>query len=187
VSPPASAPSASTPALPVDDSDELSGAGAATGSAGARTGEGILERIEWADVVRIAVVGLAALGAWVAEATGTPGWAVGAIGAVVLAVGCWSLLVEAAGDLRERRMSMELSMLLAIVAAAGIVCTLGALGLGAWVWWHLDGPETRWQLFGAYATGSVAVVGVTCLALSALVSLTDWGRTRRKHKARHRD
>ena len=74
-----------------------------------------------------------------------------------------------------------------LMAAAGIVCTLGALGLGAWVWWHLDGPETRWQLFGAYATGSVAVVGVTCLALSALVSLTDWGRTRRKHKARHRD
>ena len=120
VSPPASAPSASTPALPVDESDELSGAGAATGSAGARTGEGILERIEWADVVRIAVVGLAALGAWVAEATGTPGWAVGAVGAVVLAVGCWPLLVEAAGDLRERRMSMELSMLLAIVAAAVI-------------------------------------------------------------------
>ena len=120
VSPPASAPSASTPALPVDDSDELSGAGAATGSAGARTGEGILERIEWADVVRIAVVGLAALGARVAEATGTPGWAVGAVGAVVLAVGCWPLLVEAAGDLRERRMSMELSMLLAIVAAAVI-------------------------------------------------------------------
>ena len=117
VSPPASAPSASTPALPVDDSDELSNT--ATPS-GARTGERILERIEWADVVRIAVVGLAALGAWVAEATGTPGWAVGAVGAVVLAVGCWPLLVEAAGDLRERRMSMELSMLLAIVAAAAI-------------------------------------------------------------------
>ena len=117
VSPPASAPSASTPALPVDESDELSGTG---GSSDARTGEGILERIEWADVVRIAVVGLAALGARVAEATGTPGWAVGAVGAVVLAVGCWPLLVEAAGDLRERRMSMELSMLLAIVAAAVI-------------------------------------------------------------------
>ena len=120
VSPPASAPSASTPALPVDDSDELSGAGAATGSAGAGTGERILERIEWADVVRIAVVGLAALGAWIAGAAGTPGWAVGAVGAVVLAVGCWPLLVEAAEDLRERRMSMELSMLLAIVAAAVI-------------------------------------------------------------------
>lgn len=73
-----------------------------------------------------------------------------------------------------------------LMAAAGIVCTLGALGLGAWVWWHLDGPETRWQLFGAYATGSVALVGVTGLTLSALVSLTDWGRTRRKHDPRHR-
>ena len=117
VSPPASAPSASTPALPVDDSEELSNT--ATPS-GARTGEGILERIEWADVVRIAVVGLAALGAWIAGAAGTPGWAVGAVGAVVLAVGCWPLLVEAAEDLRKRRMSMELSMLLAIVAAAAI-------------------------------------------------------------------
>ena len=117
VSPAASAPSASTPALPVDDSDELSNTGTPSG---ARTGERILERIEWADVVRIAVVGLAALGAWIAGAAGTPGWAVGAVGAVVLAVGCWPLLVEAAEDLRERRMSMELSMLLAIVAAAVI-------------------------------------------------------------------
>ena len=117
VSPPASAPSASTPALPVDDSDELSNTGTPSG---ARTGERILERIEWVDVVRIAVVGVAALGAWIAGTTGAPGWAVGAVGAVVLAVGCWPLLVEAAGDLRERRMSMELSMLLAIVAAAAI-------------------------------------------------------------------
>ena len=117
VSPPASAPSASTPALPVDESDELSGTG---GSSDARTGEGILERIEWTDVVRIVLVGLAALGAWIASAAGTPGWAVGAVGAATLAVGCWPIIVEAAGDLRERRMSMELSMLLAIVAAAAI-------------------------------------------------------------------
>jgi len=74
-----------------------------------------------------------------------------------------------------------------LLASVGIVCTLGALGLGLWVWRHLEGPDTRWQLFGAYATGSVAVVGVTCLALSALVSLTDWGRTRSKHEPRHRD
>ena len=115
VSPPASAPSASTPALPVDESDELSGTG---GSSDARTGEGILEQIEWTDVIRIVLVGLAALGAWIASAAGTPGWAVGAVGAVTLAVGCWPIIVEAAEDLRERRMSMELSMLLAIVAAA---------------------------------------------------------------------
>ena len=74
-----------------------------------------------------------------------------------------------------------------LLASVGIVCTLGALGLGTWVWRGLEGPDSRWQLFGAYASGSVAVVGVTCLTLSALVSLTDWGRTRHKHEPRHRD
>ena len=115
--PPASAPSASTPALPVDEPDNLSGPG---GSAEAGAGERLIDRIERSDILRIAVVGLAVLGAWVAGATGTPGWAVGAVGAAALLVGCWPLVVEAVGDLRERRMSMELSMLLAIVAAAVI-------------------------------------------------------------------
>ena len=115
--PPASAPSASTPALPVDEPDDLSGPG---GSAEAGAGERLIDRIERSDILRIAVVGLAVLGAWVAGATGTPGWAVGAVGAAALLVGCWPLVVEAVGDLRERRMSMELSMLLAIVAAAAI-------------------------------------------------------------------
>ena len=110
-------PSASTPSLPVDEADDTSGASGLTGSG---TGERIIDRIERADIVRIVVVGIAALGAWIASAVGTPGWAVGAVGAVALAVGCWPILVEAAGDLRERRMSMELSMLLAIVAAAVI-------------------------------------------------------------------
>ena len=114
---PASAPSASTPALPVDEPDDLSGPG---GSAEAGAGERLIDRIERSNILRIAVVGLAVLGAWVAEATGTPGWAVGTVGAAALLVGCWPLVVEAVGDLRERRMSMELSMLLAIVAAAAI-------------------------------------------------------------------
>ena len=115
--PPASAPSASTPALPVDEPDNLSGPG---GSAEAGAGERLIDRIERSDILRIAVVGLTVLGAWVAGAAGTPGWAVGAVGAAALLVGCWPLVVEAVGDLRERRMSMELSMLLAIVAAAVI-------------------------------------------------------------------
>ena len=115
--PPASAPSASTPALPVDEPDNLSGPG---GSAEAGAGERLIDRIERSDILRIAVVGLAVLGAWVAGAAGTPGWAVGAVGAAALLVGCWPLVIEAVGDLRERRMSMELSMLLAIVAAAVI-------------------------------------------------------------------
>ena len=110
-------PSASTPSLPVDEADDTSGASGLTGSG---TGGRIIDRIERADIVRIVVVGIAALGAWIASAVGTPGWAVGAVGAVALAVGCWPIVVEAAGDLRERRMSMELSMLLAIVAAAVI-------------------------------------------------------------------
>ena len=114
---PASAPSASTPALPVDEPDDLSGPG---GSAEAGAGERLIDRIERSDILRIAVVGLTVLGAWVAGAAGTPGWAVGAVGAAALLVGCWPLVVEAVGDLRERRMSMELSMLLAIVAAAAI-------------------------------------------------------------------
>ena len=114
---PASAPSASTPALPVDEPDDLSGP---SGSAEAAAGERLIDRIERSDILRIAVVGLAVLGAWVAGAAGTPGWAVGAVGAAALLVGCWPLVVEAVGDLRERRMSMELSMLLAIVAAAVI-------------------------------------------------------------------
>ena len=114
---PASAPSASTPALPVDEPDDLSGP---SGSAEAGAGERLIDRIERSDILRIAVVGMAVLGAWVAGATGTPGWAVGAVGAAALLVGCWPLVVEAVGDLRERRMSMELSMLLAIVAAAAI-------------------------------------------------------------------
>ena len=115
--PPASAPSASTPALPVDESDELSGS---VGPTGAGSNERIIDRIERADIVRIAVVGLATLGTWAAGAAGTPSWVVGAVGVPALVVGCWPLVVEAAGDLRERRMCMELSMLLAIVAAAVI-------------------------------------------------------------------
>ncbi|MFT3877455.1 MAG: cation-translocating P-type ATPase [Propioniciclava sp.] len=43
-----------------------------------------------------------------------------AVAIVGLAVGCWPILTEAWHDARQRRMSMELSMLLAIVAAAVI-------------------------------------------------------------------
>ena len=114
--PPAQHPSASTPALPVDESDDLTGPGGDR----ATTSERIIDRIERADIARIAVVGLASLGVWAASAAGAPSRLVAVAGAAALAVGCWPLVVEAAGELRERRMSMELSMLLAIVAAAVI-------------------------------------------------------------------
>ena len=123
-------PSASTPSLPVDEADDTSGASGLTGSG---TGERIIDRIERADIVRITVVGLAALGAWAAGTARAPGWVVGVVGATALLVGCWPIVVEAAGDLRERRMSMELSMLLAIVAAAVIGEWVTALVIAVFV------------------------------------------------------
>ncbi len=123
-------PSASTPSLPVDEADDPSGAGGLTGSG---TGERIIDRIERADIVRIAVVGLTALGTWAANTADTPSWVVPAVGATALVVGCWPIVVEAAGDLRERRMSMELSMLLAIVAAAAIGEWVTALVIAVFV------------------------------------------------------
>ena len=114
---PTQPPSASTPALPVDESLDLSGSG---GPGGDGSGERLIDRIEHSDIVRIVLVGLAALGAWTAGTVGAPSRVVGVVGAAALVVGCWPLVVEAAGDLRRRRMSMELSMLLAVVAAAVI-------------------------------------------------------------------
>ena len=80
----------------------------------------LLERIEAADAARIALVAVGALAAWITRLAGAPGWTVAAIGTATLLASCWPIVVEAWGDLRERRMSMELSMLLAIVAAAAI-------------------------------------------------------------------
>ncbi|WP_159624929.1 heavy metal translocating P-type ATPase [Actinomyces sp. zg296] len=82
--------------------------------------ESLLNRIETADAARVILVAVGALAAWVARLEGAPGWALATIGTAVLAAGCWPIAVEAWGDLRERRMSMELSMLLAIAAAAVI-------------------------------------------------------------------
>ena len=80
----------------------------------------LLERLEAADAARIALVAVGALAAWITRLAGAPGWTVAAIGTATLLASCWPIVVEAWGDLRERRMSMELSMLLAIVAAAAI-------------------------------------------------------------------
>lgn len=55
------------------------------------------------------------------------------IALIGLAVGCWPILVEAWEDVRHRRMSMELSMLIAIVAAAAIGEWLTSLIIAAFV------------------------------------------------------
>jgi heavy metal translocating P-type ATPase len=75
-------------------------------------------QIDGRDVLRLASVVAMAVLAAVASALGWPLWAVVVVAAVGLCIGCWPILVEAVEDVRSRRMSMELSMLLAIVAAA---------------------------------------------------------------------
>jgi heavy metal translocating P-type ATPase len=59
--------------------------------------------------------------------------AVPVVAVVGLAVGCWPILTEAWADARRRRMSMELSMLIAIVAAAAIGQWVTALLITAFV------------------------------------------------------
>ena len=67
-----------------------------------------------------------------------------------------------------------------LLAVLGAVSTLAAVLLGVWVWMRIDALATRRVLFASYATGSAAVVGITCLAMAALVDLTDWGTARHK-------
>lgn len=75
-------------------------------------------RIDPVDAARTAFT----LGCALAVAAGLTGpWpSVPLVAVVGLAVGCWPILVESWRDARNRRMSMELSMLIAIIAAAAI-------------------------------------------------------------------
>ncbi|WP_084635162.1 heavy metal translocating P-type ATPase [Propionicicella superfundia] len=80
----------------------------------------LLRRIDRADLVRLGVVAVLALAGALVSWLATPWWLLVAIAAVGLVVGCWPILTEAWEDIRARRMSMELSMLIAIAAAAAI-------------------------------------------------------------------
>ncbi|MRT31085.1 cation-translocating P-type ATPase [Herbaspirillum sp. CAH-3] len=73
---------------------------------------------EWPEMLRIAVVALAAAAVWFKLWEPFP--AVSLIGLVGLAVGGWPIFKEALENLVARRMTMELSMSIAILAAAAI-------------------------------------------------------------------
>ncbi len=73
---------------------------------------------EWAEGVRIALVALAAAAVW--SGVWEPLRAVSVIGVLGLIVGGWPIFTEALANLLARRMTMELSMSIAIVAAAAI-------------------------------------------------------------------
>lgn len=73
-------------------------------------------RIDSGDLTRVVFVAVCTL--LVALGLTWPWPRVPLLAAVGLLVGCWPIVMEALHDARQRRMSMELSMLLAILAAA---------------------------------------------------------------------
>ncbi len=72
----------------------------------------------WSDALRIAVVALAAAAVWFRF--WEPLQSVSVIGVLGLVIGGWPIVREAAENALARRMTMELSMTIAIVAAAAI-------------------------------------------------------------------
>ncbi len=106
-----------------------------TVSAGVGSGgtDSVWARIDRKDVVRIVFVLGCAATVTLVGAFGVPSAVSVVIGLVGLLVGCWPALVEAWRDVRDRRMSMELSMLIAIAAAAAIGQWTTALVITAFV------------------------------------------------------
>lgn len=88
-------------------------------------------RIERGDLARTLFV--AGCGVAVAWGVVWPGSQVPTLAVVGLAIGCWPILTEALHDARQRRMSMEASMLIAIGAAAAIGEWTTALVITAFV------------------------------------------------------
>jgi heavy metal translocating P-type ATPase len=97
------------------------------------TAASLWARIERADLLRLGAVAGLALVAVVTSWGGVPGWLTIGVATAGLAIGCWPILVEAVADVRDRRMTMELSMLIAIVAAALIGEWVTALVITAFV------------------------------------------------------
>jgi heavy metal translocating P-type ATPase len=80
--------------------------------------EGHSHGFDWPEATSIGFVALAAVAVWFK--LWEPFSAVSVIGVVGLLVGGWPILKEAFENILERRMTMELSMTIAIVAAAAI-------------------------------------------------------------------
>lgn len=91
----------------------------------------VWRRIDRADAARTLFTGLCAAVTAFASAWPDRRWPTVAV--VGLAVGCWPIAAEAWEDLRHRKMSMELSMLIAVVAAGAIGEWVTSLVIAAFV------------------------------------------------------
>ncbi len=102
-----------------------------TAAAAEFSGPGLWQRVDRGDLVRTVFVASCAL----AVGLGLTGpWpAVPVVAVIGLVVACWPIVVEAWEDLRHLRMSMELSMLIAIAAAAAIGEWLTSLVIAVFV------------------------------------------------------
>ncbi len=80
--------------------------------------EGHEHELEWPEMVRIALVAVAAAAVW--WRLWEPFPALSLIGVVGLLIGGWPIFKEALENLLAKRMTMELSMSIAIIAAAAI-------------------------------------------------------------------
>lgn len=100
---------------------------------GAVRSDSLWSRIDRRDLARTAVVVVFAAVVAVLGAVGLPWPVVGVVAVIGLFLGCWPILVEAWEDVREHRMSMELSMLIAIAAAAAIGAWTTSLVITAFV------------------------------------------------------
>ncbi len=89
------------------------------------------ERLDRREVGRVAFVALAAVLVWLH--VWEPFGRVSAIGVVATAIGGWPIFTEAWENLRERRMTMELSMTIALLAALVIGEFFTALVITAFV------------------------------------------------------
>lgn len=83
------------------------------------------------DLLRVGILAAAAVLVWVAG--GGPSLALWAFGAGVLVVAAWPVVRAAVDDVRERRMTMELSMTIALIAALVTGEVVAALVIAAFV------------------------------------------------------
>jgi heavy metal translocating P-type ATPase len=95
--------------------------------------DGLWARIDRKDLARTFIVAGFAAVVGILSAAGLAWPMVALIAVVGLLVGCWPILAEAWEDVQHRRMSMELSMLIAIAAAAAIGAWSTALVITAFV------------------------------------------------------